>query len=81
MAVFGGAIRTVAITVAVLAAVTRHAAAATSAISPAPIAAADAQVLADRPLAVWRFAEPDGSKQAVAERFAQDGNRSFPNDS
>ncbi|NDH95604.1 MAG: LamG domain-containing protein, partial [Planctomycetia bacterium] len=47
----------------------------------APIAAADAEVLADRPLAVWRFAEPDGGKQAVAERFAHDGNRSLPNDS
>ena len=27
------------------------------------------EVLADRPLAVWRFEEPAGSKQATAERF------------
>ncbi|MEY3032339.1 MAG: hypothetical protein RLZZ622_814 [Planctomycetota bacterium] len=46
-----------------------------------PAETADAEVLADRPLAVWRFAEPDGGKQAVAERFAHDGNRSLPNDS
>jgi hypothetical protein len=48
---------------------------------PRPAETAAAEVLADRPLAVWRFTEPDGSKQAVAERFAHDGNRSIPNDS
>ena len=31
---------------------------------------ADEEVLADRPLAVWRFEEPAGAKRATAERFA-----------
>jgi hypothetical protein len=30
----------------------------------------DEDVLADRPLAVWRFEEPAGAKRATAERFA-----------
>jgi hypothetical protein len=34
-----------------------------------PRRSAEAEVLADRPLAVWRFEEPAGSKRATAERF------------
>ena len=37
-------------------------------IPPKP--SADEEVLADRPLAVWRFEEPAGAKRATAERFA-----------
>jgi hypothetical protein len=42
--------------------------------------AADAEVLADRPLAVWRFEDEAGGKQAVAERFAADAGVDRPND-
>jgi hypothetical protein len=81
VAVFGGAIRTVAITVAVLAAVTRDAAAATPVTSPAPLAAADAELLADRPLAVWRFEPRGDSSPTTGERFPQDTPEALPNDS
>ena len=47
---------------------------------PSPVETAAAEVIADRPLAVWRFTELDGSKQVVAERFGDDGNRGRPND-
>ncbi len=42
---------------------------------------ADADLLADRPLAVWRFADHAPAKQSVAERFAGSATPHQPNDS
>jgi hypothetical protein len=42
--------------------------------------ASDAEVLADRPIAVWRFEDEAGSQQAVSERFAADAGVDRPND-
>jgi len=44
------------------------------------LTAVDAELLADRPLAAWRFEDQAGTKQATAERFSQDGPESLPND-
>ncbi len=41
---------------------------------------ADADVLSDRPLAVWRFDERDGATHAVAERFPAQAAVERPND-
>jgi hypothetical protein len=46
----------------------------------AAFAPGDAEVLADRPLAVWRFEEHAGAQQAVAYRFAADAAVDRPND-
>ena len=40
----------------------------------------DAEVLADRPLAVWRFEDEAGGRETVAERFAADAAIDRPND-
>jgi hypothetical protein len=48
--------------------------------SSAPLAAADTELLADRPLAAWRFEEHAGATQANAERFSQDDPEALPND-
>jgi hypothetical protein len=53
---------------------------AASPTSSETLAAADAELLADRPLAAWRFEEPAGAKQATAERFSQDDPAAIPND-
>jgi len=53
---------------------------AASPTSSETLAAADAELLADRPLAAWRFEEQVGAPQATAERFSQDGPESLPND-
>ena len=78
---FGVAIRTIAIAVPVLAAFPRGAAAATPVTSAAPLAAADAELLADRPLAVWRFEPRSDSRPTTGERFPRDTPEALPNDS
>ncbi len=40
----------------------------------------DAEILADQPLAVWRFEDEAGAQQAMAERFAADAGVDRPND-
>ena len=47
---------------------------------PQTIATAEADLLADRPLAVWRFDEQGQAKAVTAERFEQDGRDAMPND-
>ncbi|MFM9195739.1 MAG: DUF1549 domain-containing protein, partial [Planctomycetia bacterium] len=44
-------------------------------------AQADAELLADRPLAVWRFEDRAGVEQVMAERFPVDAAADRPNDS
>ena len=67
------------IAVAALLAALSAAAGGTRAAAAAAFAPGDAEVLADRPLAVWRF-EQEGGKTTVAERFAADAAIDRPND-
>lgn len=46
----------------------------------ATFAPGDAEILADRPLAVWRFEDDAGGQTTVAERFAADAAIDRPND-
>jgi hypothetical protein len=64
-----------AIAIALVAASPALAADAAAAIAPG-----DAEVLADRPLAVWRFEQEAGVQQTVAHRFAADAAVDRPND-
>ncbi len=45
-----------------------------------PPQAADAEVISDRPLAVWRFVEQAGSKQVTADRFSVEAAAASSND-
>jgi hypothetical protein len=74
-----GCFRAIGIVVA-LAVVSGPRAMAADATAVAAVAPGDAEVLADRPLAVWRFEDEAGARKAVAERFAADAGVDRPND-
>lgn len=69
-----------AVAAALLGSVNPFLAATASPTSGETLAAADAELLADRPLAAWRFDEQATATQATAERFSQDGQATLPND-